>query len=118
MSFDFFSRAALSLPSSRKVAEEVGAISGLSWGVSMSLTGVEAYRGVRFRDELTEEVSGEREPGTMRRPWAAISAASDRDNAEEFFLVLNENLALGWIVARVSESLSCRALIACANVGN
>lgn len=48
----------------------------------------------------------------MRRPWAAISAASERDMAEGFFFVLNENLALGWTAARVSESLSWRALIA------
>lgn len=69
--------------------------------------------GVGFIEDSTEESSGERYPGTWRRPWAAISAASESEIAEGFFLaVLNANLDRGATAARVSVSLSWSALIA------
>lgn len=68
--------------------------------------------GVCVADELTEDVSGEGNPGILRRPWAARCAASDSEMAEAFFLVLKLNFGRGSTAARVSTSLSCRALMA------
>lgn len=63
-----------------------------------------------------EDAPGERYPGTLSRPAAASVAASDKEIAEAFFLVLKLNFERGSKAARVSLSRSCKALIAYAVV--
>jgi hypothetical protein len=107
--------AAMSRVSTRSgcASGDVGPISGRNCTWSGSLTGVDAYFGVGFKDDSTDDASGDRYREIWWRPWAVSSAASSSDRGDAFFLVLNANLGRGANEALVSASFSCSALIAC-----
>lgn len=67
-------------------------------------------------EDPTEDAPGDRYPGILRRPWAAKVAASCKEIAEAFFLVLKLNFERGSNDARISVNLSCKALMACEGV--